>query len=55
MVLERVVEIVHVSGVMLVVMDLHRARVNVRLEGVECVGKWWNGVGHRVKELILTE
>ena len=38
-VLQRVVEVRDVGVVMLAVMDFHRLRIDVRLEGVGCVGK----------------
>ena len=44
--LERGVEVGHVGGVVLAVVDLHRARVDVRLEGIVCVGKIGQRVGH---------
>jgi hypothetical protein len=47
MILECGVEVVDVSSVVLVVMDLHRARIDVRLEGVKSVGKRRQSVGHR--------
>jgi hypothetical protein len=47
MILEGGVEVIDVSSVMLVVMDLHRARIDVRLEGVESIGKRRQSVGHR--------
>ena len=46
MVFERVVRVGDVSLMMFVVMDFHRARVDVRLEGVVCVSKRWKFVGH---------
>ena len=47
MILERVVEIVDISGMMLVMMDLHRAGINVGFERIESIRKWRQGVGHR--------
>jgi len=46
-VLKCVVEVVHVSRVVLVVMDLHRARVDVGFERFEGVGKCGKCVGHK--------
>ena len=45
--LERLVEVGDVGGVVLVVMDLHRLGVDVRLESVEGVTERWNLVRHR--------
>jgi hypothetical protein len=42
MLLERRVEVVHVRGVVLVVMDPHRLFVDVRLQRVVVVRKGWN-------------
>ena len=39
--IERGVEVRHVRLVMFVVMNFHRARVDVRLEGAKCIGKGW--------------
>jgi hypothetical protein len=38
MILESIVEVVDVGCMMLVVMDLHRAGIDVRLKGVKSVG-----------------
>jgi len=46
LVLERVVEVRDVGGVMLVVMDLHRAGIDVRFERVKGISEWWDFVGH---------
>ena len=43
---ERGVRVGDVRGVVLVVMDLHRLRVDVGLERVEGVGEVWYGKGH---------
>jgi len=45
---ERGVGVGDVRGVVFVVMDLHRPRVDVRLEGVECVGKLRQLERHRL-------
>src|SRR6185295_18022636 len=48
-ILERGVQVVDVRAVMLVVVDLHRSRVNVRLERVERVRQGGQGeLRHRV-------
>ena len=47
MILERVVQVIDVRGMVLVVMDFHRARVDVRFECREGVGKSGKRVGHR--------
>ncbi len=44
--LERGVQIRDVGGVVAVVVDLHRHRVDVRLERVEVVRQWGDAVGH---------
>src|SRR6185295_3217472 len=44
---ERIVGLVHVGLVMLVVMQLHRLLVDVRLERVVVIGKGRNLVSHR--------
>ena len=43
---ERLVQVVHVGLVVLVVVDLHRLGVDVRLEGVERVGQGRQGERH---------
>lgn len=43
---EGLVEIRHVRGMMLVVMDLHRLRVDAGLQSVVGIGQWWKFVGH---------
>ena len=48
MILERIVQVVDVRGVVLVVMDFHRAGVDVGLECRESVGKSGKCVGHRL-------
>ena len=48
-ILEGVVEVVDVGGVVLVVMDLHRAGINMRLKSIESVGKRRQRVGHRYR------
>ena len=49
MILERVVQVVDISRMVLVVMDLHRLGVDVRLEGAVVVGQRRQGVfGHGV-------
>ncbi len=35
------VQVIHISLVMLVVVDLHCLRINVRLKGAEVVREWW--------------
>ena len=44
--LQRGVDLVHVSLMVLVVMEFHRRLVDVRLERVVGVGERWDGVGH---------
>jgi hypothetical protein len=46
MILERVVQVIDVRGMVHVVMDLHRARVDVRFECREGIGKSRKRVGH---------
>ena len=45
--LERGVQVVDVGLMMLAVMDLHRLRVDVRLERGEVIGQGWQLMGHR--------
>ena len=44
--LQRGVRVGHVRGMVLVVMDLHRLRVDVRLEGIERIRKLGNLKSH---------
>ena len=44
--LERGVQVVHVGLMMLAVVDLHRLRVDVRLERGEVIGQGWQLMGH---------
>src|SRR2546422_1388914 len=44
--LESAIGVVHVSGVVLVVVDLHRLGVDVRLERIERVREWWKLICH---------
>ncbi len=54
MTLERGVDVVHVGAVVLVVVNLHRTRVDMRLERVERIRKWGQLIGHRKSLLAGT-
>ena len=47
MILERDVQIIDIGSMVLVVVDLHRARINMGLKRVEGIGKRRQSVGHR--------
>lgn len=43
---ERIVQISHIRLMMFGVMNIHRARIDVRLEGVFGVWQGWQSMGH---------
>src|SRR5215467_11443548 len=50
-----IVQIGHVCSMMLVVMDLHRLRINVRLKRIVVVGQWWKFECHKTFLLIVSK
>src|SRR5271168_641690 len=48
MLFDRAVQVVHVSGVMLVMVQLHGFGVDVRLKRSIVVGKWWQFVSQNI-------
>src|SRR6266849_10537770 len=50
-----IVQITHIRDMMLVVMDLHRLRIDVRLKRVVVVRQWWKFECHKTSLLIVSK
>src|SRR6266699_1786670 len=55
MVAKCIVQIGHVCSMMLVVMELHRLRINVRLKRIVVVRQWWKFECHKTFLLIVSK
>src|SRR2546429_1104811 len=50
-----IVQIGYIRGMMLVVMELHRLRINVRLKRIVVVRQWWKFECHKTFLLIVSK
>src|SRR5437588_9212156 len=52
---QRIVQIGYIRGMMLVVMELHCLRINVRLKRIVVVRQWWKFECHKTFLLIVSK